>query len=94
MYNVYSKTLLQLERELLMITQKSDYWDENAIFDRWSNFAAKVEVYAQLQSKSNSKIKKALEAQISERKSFDPESPGIIMYILYINFLIVTTEFN
>ena len=78
-----------------MITQKSDCWDESAIFDRWSNFAAKLEVYAQLQSKSNSKIKKALEAQISERKSFDPESPGIIiMYILYIHFLILTTEFN
>ena len=58
MYNVYSKTLLQLEREQLMIRQKTDCWDESAIFDRWSNFAAKLEVYAQLQSKSNSKIKK------------------------------------
>ena len=26
--HVYSKTLLQLEREQLLITQKSDCWDE------------------------------------------------------------------
>lgn len=72
MYN-----LLQLERELLLITNLSDSWTSASTSERWNGFASKFAMFAHLESKSNKKLKDMLTAHKSERESFPPQSEGM-----------------
>lgn len=66
-----------MERELFLITSKSDSWDSTDINTQWSTFAAKFQLFAELESKSNKSIRELLTAHKSEKSSIPSESPGI-----------------
>lgn len=70
-----------MERELFLITSKSDSWDSTVINAQWSTFAAKFQQFAELESKSNKSIRELLIAHKSEKSSIPSESQGNNVYI-------------
>ena len=76
---------MQLERELFLIADKSDIdsCDSTAINVRWSTFVAKFQVFAELESKSNKKLKELITVHKSEKASIPAESPGNLYSGLY-----------
>jgi len=68
--------IIQLEHELLHITDQSDASTSAPTNEQWNSFASKLETLAHLESKSNRKVKDLLTAHEAEKKSFPPRSEG------------------
>ena len=67
---------MQLEKELVMVTNMSEEWDAPNLQEHWNTFSTKIRLLSELEAHSNQKLRDTLSNHQIERDSFPPDADG------------------